>query len=302
MNTKISIALGLFSFTLFFLIFHFNVFAITLPTLSVSSITLSGTGYKPDTTIYVTWDESQVYTLTKKTSSNGSFKVNFPLPSGANIGTHTVRTTVDGVSGPTLNILTSQASPSPSPSPSPTPNLLEDNFNGASLNSETWETFVNGGNVNVADGFVTLSAGSAMPYIRAINNPIPTSGPFDIDFGIQYLARAEGGNGVAISFLQQPNITPGWENTPLALWQDNVGFGLVGFGSYLLTISPSDLNYHNVKISYDGTKYMVRVDGNLVYTSPNTARAGALWFGHPNYCCTSGWTSFKLDYIKVTSQ
>ena len=505
-----------------FLFFTTSGFATNPPTLSVNSITLNGTGYRPDTTVYLTWDESQVFVPTQKTNSKGSFKINFLLPSGANSGQHTLRATVDGQSGPLLNIQLSPASPSPSPSPSPTPtaclnppsgivswwpgdgnsndiigsnngslqngagfaqgkvgqafifdglddfvqastnnlpagnnnrtiefwvnvneflddspnagssleaffagygafgsgqvfatgtagnvpyltiwgpaifgpSLLEDNwyhiattnsgnnvslfvngnlvsnssweintpsntqfymgripdplglirrlngpidevtvynralseseiqsiynvgadgkckpsyqllnddFNGTTLNTNKWEIFPNGGNVNLSNGFVTLSAGSAMPFVRTINNPIPISGPFTIEFGIQYLSKAEGGNGVAISFAQQPNITPGWENTPLALWQDNVGFGLVGSGSYLLTISPSDFNYHVVKISYDGSKYEVKIDGASVYISPDTSRVGALWFGHPNYCCTSGWTSFKLDYIKVTT-
>lgn len=181
--------------------------------------------------------------------------------------------------------------------------LFQDNFNNNKLNKNKWEFFDNGGSINFFNGNAVLSAGTAMPFIRAKNNPIPASGPFTIEFGIQYLTQAEGGNGVGISFTQQNNVADSnmWPNNPLALWQDNVGFGLVGSGAYILTISTSDLNYHIVKISYDGTRYSVNIDGSNTYTSPNTARVGGLWFGHPNYCCPSGgWSSFKLDYIKVT--
>lgn len=191
--------------------------------------------------------------------------------------------------------------------PTPTPTsavdiLLLDNFDGMSLDNNIWDVFINEGNISFADGYVALSAGSAMPFIRLRNNPFPASGPFTVEFGIQYLTQAEGGSGVGISFSQQENTADSfmWPNNPLALWQDNVGFGLVGSGSYLLTISPNDFNYNVVKISYDGSKYVIQVDENIIYTSPNTARVGGLWFGHPNYCCTSGWTSFKLNYIKIT--
>lgn len=192
---------------------------------------------------------------------------------------------------------TVKSTPPLSPSP-----LLLDNFDGASLDSNVWDVFTNGGNISFTDGNVVLSAGSVMPFIRAKNNPIPVSGSFTVEFGIQYLTQSEGGNGVGVSFSQQANIADAsmWTNNPLAFWQDNVGFGLVGSGSYLLTIAPNDFNYHVVKISYNGSKYAVKIDENTVYTSPDTARAGGLWFGHPNYCCTSGWTSFKLDYIKIT--
>lgn len=194
-------------------------------------------------------------------------------------------------------------SPNASLNPGHTHVVFQDNFNNNQLNTNKWDFFDNGGNISFSKGNITLSAGIAMPFIRAKNNPIPVTGPFTVEFGIKYLIQAEGGDGVAISFSQQANVADAstWPNNPLALWQDSVGFRIVSYGSNALTISSSDFNYHIVKISYDGAKYTVSIDSSNVYTSPNTARVGGLWFGHPNYCCPSGgWSSFKLNYIKVT--
>lgn len=192
------------------------------------------------------------------------------------------------------------ATPTPTPTSGPTAPLL-DNFDGPSLDTTLWEVFDNGGTYSFQNGFLVIPGGSSLPFFRAKNTSVFPNAPYEIEFGIQYTSALEGGTGVALSFNQQPNITPGWSNIPIAIWQGLQGFNIIGGGSYLYNISASNFQYHVAKIAYDGQKYTVYIDGNLVYTSAPTAAVNGLWFGHPSYCCTSGWTGFKLDYIKVTT-
>ena len=142
-----------------------------------------------------------------------------------------------------------------------------------------------------------------MPFFRLKNNPFPNDGLFSVEFGIQYLTIFPAGDGLALSFILQPNITPGWDNNPISLWQDNGRdcFRFVRYGNNAVTLDSNDLNYHVVKISYDGAKYYGYIDGILRYTSPSTPRVGELRFGHPFYSNLPGWTGFRLDYIKVTN-
>lgn len=184
------------------------------------------------------------------------------------------------------------------------PSGLQDDFSGPNLNTNLWEVFENGGSYQFDNGFLVIPGGSAVPFFRTKTNPFPISGPFSVEFGIQFTTVNGGGDGLGISFTQQANVADAnmWPNNPLAIWQDPVGFRIVSYGSNAFTIAASDSNYHVVKITYDGQKYIVSLDNNLIYTSPNTATVGGLWFGHPFYCCPDGgqWTGFKLDYIKVT--
>lgn len=176
--------------------------------------------------------------------------------------------------------------------------LLSDDFNGPSLNTNAWEFFsTNGGNYSFDNGSIVVPGGSSMFYIRSKNNPFPTSGPFTVEFGIQYTTVDESGIGVALGFEQQNGYDQ--SNIPVSYWQDHNGLVVSRFGLTVATMGGVDTNYHIGKIVYDGTKYQVFLDGVLKYTSPSSATAKSLWFGNP-FCCRSNWTGFKLDYIKVT--
>lgn len=179
---------------------------------------------------------------------------------------------------------------------------LSDDFNGPNLNTDIWEFFPNGGTFSFENGFLVIPGGNAIPFFRARNNPFPVSGPFTVEFGIQYTQVNQSGSGVAVSLLQQQN-TCDWSNSPVAFWQgNNFGLQVVRFGLTEAVIgSNPDLNSHTGKIVYDGEKYQVFRDGSLVYTSPPTARATGLWFGHFFCNVNAPWTGFKLDFIRVTT-
>jgi len=180
---------------------------------------------------------------------------------------------------------------------------LSDDFNGPNLDMNIWEVFPNGGTFSFENGFLVIPGGNAIPLFRAKINPFPASGPFTVEFGIQYTVVNQSGSGVAVSLLQQQN-TCDWSNSPVAFWQgNNFGLQVVSFGLTQAVIgSNPDLNSHIGKIVYDGEKYRVFRDGSLVYTSPLTARATGLWFGHFSCQVNAPWTGFKLDYIRVTAQ
>lgn len=178
---------------------------------------------------------------------------------------------------------------------------LSDDFNGSSLNTDLWEVFPNGGSFSFESGFLVIPGGNAIPFFRARNNPFPASGPFTVEFGIQYTQVNQSGSGVAVSLTQQPNSCD-WSHSPVAFWQgNNFGLQVVRFGLTEAVIgSNPDLNPHVGKIVYDGDKYQVFRDGNLVYTSLSTGRVSGLWFGSFFCQVNAPWTGFKLDYIKVT--
>lgn len=178
--------------------------------------------------------------------------------------------------------------------------LLDDDFRAVTLNTNFWEFFsTNGGTYNFNNGSIVIPGGASMFYIRSKNNPFPSSGPFTVEFGIQYTNVDESGVGVALGFEQQNGYDS--SNVPVAYWQgSNFGLQVVRFGLTEAVIGGNpDLNYYIGKIVYDGDKYHVYLDGILKYTSPSSATAKSLWFGNP-FCCRSNWTGFRLDYIKVT--
>jgi len=190
--------------------------------------------------------------------------------------------------------------------PTPTPAsvvLLEDNFDGPTLNTQIWEVFQNNGRYGFENGFLIIDGGPlpGMPFFRSKENPFLSSNSFEVEFGIQYLEVYPAGIGLSFSIIQQVNITPGWENNPVSYWQDNGGDGLrfLKYGNLGTKIGSNDKNYHVVKVIYDGDKYLGYVDSTHFYISPSLPKAGGIWFGHPYYSDLPGWTSFKIDYIKV---
>ena len=190
------------------------------------------------------------------------------------------------------------------PTPTPIPvTILEDNFDGPDLNTDIWEVFENNGNYHFDNGFIVVPGNGAMPFFRTKSNPFPETGSFKVEFGFQYLTPRGGGDGVTLSFSQQSNITPGWENNPISVWQDSTqGFRILRYGNTAAFLASEDIDYHVARIVYNEDTYEVFIDGISVYVSDSLGRAGGLWFGHPFYCCpTNGvWTGFKLDFIKVT--
>lgn len=178
---------------------------------------------------------------------------------------------------------------------------LADHFTETVLDSNKWEfNSTNGGTYSFNNGSLVIPGGSSMFYIRSKDNPFPTSGPFTVEFGIQYSLVDESGIGVALGFEQQNGYDP--TNVPVAYWQgNNFGLQVVRFGLTEAVIGNNpDLNYHIGKIHYDGDKYTVYLDGVLKYTSPSSLTAKSLWFGNP-FCCRTNWSGFNLDYIKVTT-
>lgn len=176
-----------------------------------------------------------------------------------------------------------------------------DNFSLSTLNTNLWEFISSDSGIYQLDGNnLVVPGGGSMFYIRSRYNPFPTSGPFTAEFGMQYTTVDESGNGVAVGFQQQNGYDP--SNVPIAFWQgNNFGLQVVSFGLTQSIIgSNPDIGYHVGKIQYDGTKYMVYLDGVLKYTSTSMSTAKSLWFGNP-FCCRTNWSGFNLDYIKVTT-
>lgn len=177
--------------------------------------------------------------------------------------------------------------------------VLSDNFNSTSLDTNVWDVFNGSGTYSAGGGFLNIPDGSGIPFIRTKNNPFPATGPFTVEFGIQYSSAGPSGDGVGVSTT--PQIYGGdVSNTPVAFWQDNAsGLSVVRFGLTVATLGGVNTGNHVVKIIYDGTLYKTYMDNNLVYTSPSSATAQSLWIGNPIIGPTN-WSGFKLSYIKIT--
>lgn len=184
----------------------------------------------------------------------------------------------------------------------PKKKCLTEDFDKKKLKKKVWDVFKNGGSVNLDKEFVTLTPGLELPFVRTANNPFPQTGPFDVEFGIQYLTAGDQGSGVGLGINQQGNVTDAnfWPNTPLAFWQDSTSLKIASYGTLIRISAGPSYIYHVVKFSYDGSNYRVTLDGftyPFIFPGPQTT---SLWFGHPSYCCPPSWSSFELDYVKVT--
>jgi len=274
---------------------------------SFSSISITvGGGNNPQhlTAISLQRLENGVFVEKQRLACDGGAQC--PLQSMPVLG-GTYQVSIEGagtgaVIGALLRPPTSSVSPTPTPTPSPSGStLLLDDFSGPNLDTNIWEFFsTNGGNYSFDNGSIVVPGGNSMFYIRTKNNPFPSSGPFTVEFGIQFTSPQPSGIGLALGIQQQNGYDP--NNYPISFWQDSAsGMVVSRFGLKAADLAGgTDTNYHIGKIVYDGDKYLVYNDGVLKYTSPSSATAKTIWFGNP-YCCSTTWTGLKLDYIKVTN-
>ncbi len=182
------------------------------------------------------------------------------------------------------------------------PKPIDESFDKEKLKKNVWEVFENGGSLGFDRQFVTLAPGNTnqLPFVRTNNNPFPASGPFEVEFAIQYLTAGDG-SGVGLGINQQGNVPDinFWPNTPLTFRQDSTAQWLVSHGNPRKISDLPSFDYHTIKFIYDGANFTVTRDGiTLPFVFPAPA-VSSLWFGHPSLSAPS-WSSFRLDYLKVT--
>jgi hypothetical protein len=207
-----------------------------------------------------------------------------------------------------------------------------DDFEGTVLDPEKWVVTENtdmsgypahGGSVQVANGYLLLSSnGSSFPFIHSAVNPFPASGDFSVEFAVTYSCIGDSGCGIMIS-NGMPTLDYTWHNKIVTLWAhdqgpDNTIIYLEFLNSLVYKMNipgfkPSSPQ-HLYKVTYRNGIYDIHVDGAIVASAESQQRPTMIMFGNPpnpevplspqtvaewGYW---GWSSFKVDSIKVESE
>jgi hypothetical protein len=207
---------------------------------------------------------------------------------------------------------------------------FSDNFDGA-IDTGKWVVQENtdmtgypayGGLVRVADSQIVLSSdGSGFPCVTTAVNPFPVNGDFSLEFDFTYTCISDWGNGFWVSngsFIYTEEARG--SNVIFQLWADNDGYDVVSIRVYLF----GDRVYfseiygwepsaptHVFRLDYINGTYTVFVDTVEVASVSSQVRPDTMGFGHPPAyyipyspehvrSVVGGWSSFKIDYIKVT--
>lgn len=192
--------------------------------------------------------------------------------------------------------------------------FFSEDFNGTSLNSNIWEGFNNGGQININSGFIELSStpGNNFPYIRSKIDPFPNEGDFILEFrvqfpsitawGVGFLAGTESpSNGIKYDDLIPSRIftyhTDDFHSQYFwfRFFQENI------FNS----LAPVDHNFHKISMEFRQGKYKYFFDDKEIIERSSNIRPHAIFFGSPHNQKqlneTTPWTSIKIDYIKIIS-
>jgi len=201
-----------------------------------------------------------------------------------------------------------------------------DDFTGNSLDSSTWQSYANAGNISVSGDKVTLSRSSnkskSFPYIYSKNDIFPSTGSFSVHLRYKYLNTGNFGTGITITTDDAPanGVDPGsnipkyitisvWQAAPAGLYSQELLCNENGTGcNQLEFLNPftkvSDFESHTLTIDYlENGQYLVFKDGSstpLFVSALNQKRPKKIWMGNPLAAATfDDWASFEIDYIKV---
>jgi hypothetical protein len=213
--------------------------------------------------------------------------------------------------------------PTPTPSPTSTPTpvpptadssspvLLDETFDGASLDTEQWTAIAGDGRIELANGAVRLSsAGQTFPFIYTNNNPFPADKNFKITVSMRYLTVTDRGVGFRIGSTiaayganQDTARAELFKGRIIEIWQDSTDWHIsVGEENRVVyTLPAPELNLHQIEIDYVGGLYRVWLDGREVYVSASTLdRPMVLWFGNPAQVNLAGeWGSLEVSSVSV---
>jgi len=188
-----------------------------------------------------------------------------------------------------------------------------EDFNGLVLNNEKWESYENGGQINVGSGFIDLRStpGNNFPYIRSKSDPFPNTGDFSLELRIQFLSIAPWGVGFLAGISTPPNGIPYNDliNSRIFTYHADTSKSVFWFRFFQENIfsssAPVDLNFHKVRLDYISNQYKYFFDEKEIYSSFSDIRPHAISFGNPHnqkvLNNTTPWSSIKIDYIKITS-
>ena len=182
-----------------------------------------------------------------------------------------------------------------------------------------------GGNVQIANSSIILSSdGSAFPCVTTATSPFPASGDFAVVFNFTYTKISDWGNGLWISngeLIANRNSTLA-SSTVLQLWANNLDYDQAAILRQFTWETSLSNNYIGwepsgnpqvFKLQRCGSTYTLFIDGVEIASAESQLKPDTLGFGHPPAyyipftsihvgSVVGGWSSFKIDYIKVLPQ
>lgn len=193
------------------------------------------------------------------------------------------------------------------------------------LDTNKWIVYPNNppGITTIKEGngyvFLTTTRSLVFPYVLSKSNPFP-DGDFTLEFGIQFTSVPIRGSGLVFSVVAPANGVSEVEKDTsevyfFGVWQGKndgldityngycaVGLSCTNPGTLVYeTSSPNTIN-QKIVLKRIGAVYEVYVNGAKVFTSPpSQVKPDAIWFGNPtNQGVPDTWTSFRIDYIRIT--
>ena len=182
----------------------------------------------------------------------------------------------------------------------------------------------NYGSVTVMDSRLTLANSSPTPSCPLFpliwtNTAIPAHGDFELEFRMRYASPGYWGDGVRIVTMPSAfepalgSTEPAKGQYVLMIHQDNVDckgpnislLGYPGEGSASLAF---DTAWHTFTLRYQDGQSSLYVDGAYFAGPHPTPRPNCIQLGVGEVgccgdacdCCGCSWTSFSVDYIRVT--
>lgn len=139
------------------------------------------------------------------------------------------------------------------------------------------------------------------PLIVSKDKVLP-DGDFSAEIKFQYTNVTFWGTGIALA-QEQPTNGGGFSSLlTIGAWQDKTLSNMrIGFNGVDIYTTPVNTDSHVLKVDRVGKKYLLFLDGTLIFTSHDiTKQVKYIWMGNPTIQPPiPAWTSFKVDYIRV---
>lgn len=154
-----------------------------------------------------------------------------------------------------------------------------------------------GGNLSLSQQDNTTQ----FPLVVSKNQALP-SGDFSAEIKFAYTNITFWGTGIALA-QEEPTNGGGFSSLlTIGAWQDKTLSNMrIGFNGVDVYTTPVNTDSHILKVDRVGKKYLLFLDGTLIFTSPDiTKQVKFIWMGNPTIQPPiPTWTSFKVDYIRV---
>jgi pimeloyl-ACP methyl ester carboxylesterase len=203
---------------------------------------------------------------------------------------------------------------------------FSEEFNTHFSDPSYWEPNDNSGTIEFSSNGIRLLRSiqptTSFPYVKSIKDIFPTTGSFVTDISFNYINTGNFGDGIVLyknapqngvsDFSNGEVLFKVWQDSPIGLRvvshvcpQNNPSCNHLKPNLFFKTLG-TNYNNHILRVTYSTEEqYQVFVD-NLaipIFTSTtNQVRPAGIWFGNPVKTNTADyWSSFEIDYIRVTT-